>query len=597
MSWFIIPVKNMHDAKSRLGHVLSPPDRKSLALSMLDHVLKTLGESPDCTGVLVVSLDPDVHAMVRSRDMRLLASPDDRSLNAAVSAGCALLAQEGVRRAAILHADLPSLTPGDVQAIARSDGAEVVLGPCRHRTGTNAISVPLPVPFSFAFGPDSFAVHQRRVRSAGLRLRILDRPGVAQDLDRPDDLDLVDGHGNTGAQGSRLAPSQAMFLEHERAEDLASLAVKVTCRGFGRMVTYSPKVFLPLTRLCRDVCHYCTFALRPSQVAAPYMSIDEVLSIARQGEALGCTEALFTLGERPELRYQAARSALKALGHDSTIGYLRQAAEAVLAETTLLPHLNPGCMTLDEMKVLRPVAASMGLMLESGARRLCDRGGPHFGSPDKDPALRWQTIRNAGLLGVPFTTGLLVGIGETRAERIRDLLAIRDLHDEFGHIQEVIIQNFRAKPGTMMAKTPDAPMEELLWTISAARIILGDAISIQAPPNLSLGDEGLLIGAGINDFGGVSPLTADFVNPEAPWPHLDALRARTNAAQRHLGERLTIYPAYASDPGRWADPALHHPIRRLADAEGFAISERWRPGSGMAVSGADADRRCAVAGV
>lgn len=351
--------------------------------------------------------------------------------------------------------------------------------------------------------------------------------------------------------------------------------------GHGRVVSYSPKVFIPLTKLCRDVCHYCTFAQPPRRGQRAYLSIDEVLDIARAGADAGCHEALFTLGDKPELRYKVARDELEELGHASTLSYLRAAAQAVLDETGLLPHMNPGVMTQAELEDLRPVSVSQGLMLESSSERLCGKGGPHYGSPDKKPQVRLDSIAAAGAARVPFTSGILIGIGETRAERLEALLALKELHDTHGHIQEIIVQNFRRKPGTKMHDAPEPALEELLWTIAMARIIFGPHMNIQAPPNLTL-DESLpdLIHAGINDWGGVSPVTPDHVNPEAAWPHLDRLRAATEAAGKTLAPRLPVYPAYIHERDTWIDPALHTRVLRKIDAAGFARPDDWAPGSG-----------------
>jgi FO synthase len=364
---------------------------------------------------------------------------------------------------------------------------------------------------------------------------------------------------------------------------LISRAGEMTAAGFGSVVTYSRKVFIPLTRLCRDVCHYCTFATTPAHLEAAFLSRDEVLAIANAGVAAGCREALFTLGDRPEDRYEAARHALAALGHVSTLSYLREMAALVLEETGLLPHLNPGLLDSNELVTLRPVAASLGMMLESTSERLCAKGGPHFGSPDKHPALRLAALEAAGRARVPFTTGLLIGIGETRAERLEALRAIDESHRQHGHVQEVIIQNFKAKPGTRMAAAPEPDLEDHLWTIAAARLILGPEMSIQAPPNLHAPDAlAALLGAGVNDWGGVSPVTRDHVNPEAPWPHLDALAAATAATGRVLVERLAIGPAFARQPDRWLDPALASTVRRAVDARGLPVIETWRAGSDIA---------------
>ena len=359
---------------------------------------------------------------------------------------------------------------------------------------------------------------------------------------------------------------------------LAAVAAQLRDAGFRNLVTYSRKVFIPLTHLCRDVCHYCTFAQTPSKLESPYMSLEAVLEVARHGARMGCKEALFTLGEKPELRYRAAREWLTAHGYSTTLEYLRDAAKAVFEETGLLPHLNPGNMTPAEIAELRPVSPSMGIMLESTSERLTEKGMPHYGSPDKIPAVRLQTLADAGRAKVPFTTGILIGIGETRLERIESLLAIRRIHAEHGHIQEIIVQNFRAKPGTKMRQAPEPDLDELLWTIAVARILFGAEMSIQAPPNLSPGVLPQIVAAGIDDWGGVSPLTPDFVNPEAPWPHLDELARETAAAGKALHERLTIYPRFASDMDAWVDEGLRSAVLDAIDGEGLPRTDDWCPG-------------------
>jgi FO synthase len=346
-----------------------------------------------------------------------------------------------------------------------------------------------------------------------------------------------------------------------------------------RLVTYSPKVFIPLTKLCRDVCHYCTFARPPRRGERAYMSADEVLEVARAGAAAGCHEALFTLGDKPELRYRAARDELAELGCETTIDYLARMCDLVLRETGLLPHVNPGVMTREELGLLRTVSASQGLMLETASARLSERGGPHFGSPDKVPERRLETIRLAGELAIPFTTGILIGIGETREERVEALEAIRALHERYGHVQEVIVQNFRAKPGTKMAAHPEPSLDELLWTARTARELLGPAMHVQVPPNLSYADFPRLLEAGIDDWGGVSPVTIDHVNPEAPWPEIERLRAATEEHGLELAARLPIYPEYVADLERWAETQVAEEIRRHADADGLARSDRWAAGA------------------
>ena len=387
--------------------------------------------------------------------------------------------------------------------------------------------------------------------------------------------------------GHRLDASQCLKLaEHQDLGALRALmqvAAELRDAEFHNVVTFSKKVFIPLTHLCRDVCHYCTFAQTPKRIEAPFMPIEEVLRVAGRGAELGCKEALFTLGEKPELRYRAAREALEELGFETTIEYLHHAMSRVLEETGLFPHANPGNMTPEELASLREVSPSMGIMLESLSDRLTEKGMPHYGSPDKVPAVRLRTLEDAGKARIPFTTGILIGIGETPRERIESLLAIRDLHDRYGHIQEVIIQNFRAKPGTKMRESPEPSLEELLWTIAVARIVFGSSMSVQAPPNLSPGVLPRLIEAGINDWGGVSPLTPDFVNPEAPWPHLENLRQETGIAGKHLKERLTIYPTYVSDYETWTDPGLHSELLRATDTRGYPREDDWSPGDPDAV--------------
>ena len=379
--------------------------------------------------------------------------------------------------------------------------------------------------------------------------------------------------------GGRLSDSDALALAtFTDTRALADVASILRDQGFRNTVTYSRKVFIPLTHLCRDVCHYCTFAQVPRKVMAPYMSIEEVLEVARHGAAMGCKEALFTLGEKPELRYKAAREALAEMGYESTTDYLFAAAKAVFEETGMLPHLNPGNLEPEELARLKTVSPSMGIMLESASERLCEKGMPHYGSPDKIPAVRLQTLANAGIAKVPFTTGILIGIGETRLERIESLLAIREIHEQYGHVQEIIVQNFRAKAETKMVNAPEPDLNELLWTIAIARLIFGPTMSVQAPPNLSPGVLPQIVHAGINDWGGVSPVTPDFVNPEAPWPHLDELARETAAAGKFLTERLTMYPDYAVDLDRWAHPDLHVRMLELIDAEGFPRIDEWCPG-------------------
>jgi FO synthase len=382
--------------------------------------------------------------------------------------------------------------------------------------------------------------------------------------------------------GKTLDQAEAAVLLQARGDDLTTLlehAARVRDSGLaaaGRpgVITYSRKVFIPLTRLCRDRCAYCTFVTVPGRLPAPFLSPDEVLQIAADGAALGCKEALFTLGDRPEARWTQAREWLDAHGYDDTLSYVRAMAIRVLEETGLLPHLNPGVLSWQDFQRLKPVAPSMGMMLETTSTRLfTERGGPHFGSPDKDPAVRLRVLEDAGRSSVPFTTGILIGIGETLAERADSIFAIRQVSREYGGIQEVIVQNFRAKPDTKMRATPDAELTDLAATIAVSRLVLGPSARIQAPPNLIGEEYQLILSAGIDDWGGVSPLTPDHVNPERPWPQIDDLAAQTQAGGFELAERLTVYPPYIREP--WLDPRVARHVAALAD-----------PATGLALAGA-----------
>ena len=350
-------------------------------------------------------------------------------------------------------------------------------------------------------------------------------------------------------------------------------AARAVCReGHGDRITYSPKAFLPLTQLCRDNCGYCTFAKPPRPGTRAYMTAAEILGLAGVAAQAGCREALFTLGDKPERRYRVARDELRAMGFETTVEYLVHVAGRVLAETGMIPHANPGVLTREELAALRPVSGSMGLMLEQSTPRLLGRDEAHWASPDKRPEARLETIALAGVLDIPFTTGLLIGIGETLAERAETIAVLAELA-QHEHVQELIVQNFRAKPGTRMAAAPEPTMEELLRAVAVTRLACGPRPNVQAPPNLAPHEYGLLAGAGINDWGGVSPVTMDYVNPEAPWPQLRLLDQATRAAGARLAARLCVYPEYVRDPEaarRWFDPAVLPHVARASDAEGLA---------------------------
>ena len=363
-------------------------------------------------------------------------------------------------------------------------------------------------------------------------------------------------------------------------DQLCALAAEVRDRGKGEVVSFSPKVFIPLTRLCRDVCGYCIFRQEPHQAEHLYMSPEEVLAVARAGERAGCREALFVLGERPEQRYPEARQWLRQNGYDSTVEYLVEMCVLVLRETALYPHSNPGILSRSELSALQEVNASMGLMIESMSAQLSRPGGAHHHAPSKRPDARLRTLDSAGELKIPFTTGLLVGIGETAEEREETLAVIRDLHERHGHIQEVIIQNFRAKPGTPMAQHQEPGVAEILQTAATARVLLGPEMNIQLPPNLSLGDTRteylVYLKAGINDWGGISPLTIDYVNPEAPWPHLDKLRDQLHERGFELRARFPVYPDYILRKSHYLPESLRERLQLEADPEGYIKGSRFQ---------------------
>ncbi|GAB2758747.1 bifunctional FO biosynthesis protein CofGH [Salinifilum aidingensis] len=387
--------------------------------------------------------------------------------------------------------------------------------------------------------------------------------------------------------GAALDSTEAATLMHARGDDLETLLgaasrardAHLLAEGRAGTVTYSRKVFIPLTKLCRDRCHYCTFVTVPGKVDSPYLEREEVVEIAREGARQGCKEALFTLGDRPEDRWQEAADWLEARGYASTVDYLRSCAIAVLEETGLLPHLNPGVLSWSELTRLKPVAPSMGMMLETTAERLySEKGGPHYGSPDKKPEVRLRTLTDAGRVAVPFTSGILLGIGETTTERAESLLALRSSARQYGHLQEIIVQNFRSKPDTAMRGMPDADLHELAATIAVARLLMPSGVSVQAPPNLIGEEQQLVLRAGIDDWGGVSPVTPDHVNPERPWPEIDDLAAETARGGYELRERLTAYPPYvrrglAGDSTQWLDLRVAAHVDALAAADGLADAD------------------------
>ena len=373
--------------------------------------------------------------------------------------------------------------------------------------------------------------------------------------------------------GERLDGDQALTLADVRGAEHPALwaaAAAIRDRGHGPYVTYSPKVFIPLTNLCRDVCSYCTFAQDEDSPRAHTMSPDEVLAVCREGARLGCKEALFCLGDRPEARWPKYRERLRRWGHESTHSYLVAMCRMVLEETGLFPHPNAGVLSQRELEELREVAPSQGIMLESVAERLCGPGGPHEHAPDKRPTTRLAMIRKAGQLAIPFTSGILIGIGETTRERVDALLALRHLHDEFGHIQEIIVQNFRAKPDTPMGDAGEPGLIDLMSACAITRLVFGPVMNIQAPPNLSA-DNGPLLVSGINDWGGISPVTPDYINPEAPWPELGRLAQLCSEAGYELRERLTIYPEYVHDDA-WVAPGIRDRLRRATDAAGYPVA-------------------------
>ena len=604
--WAVLPIKDMEGAKQRLGSALGPAERRGLFRAMVEDVLAALAGADGLAGILVVTRDPEAAALAERHGARVLAEAENRGHTAAVAQAAALLAAEGAAGLIQIPGDVPLVTAAEIEAVLAAHGPAhgpaMTIVPSRDKRGSNCVALTPADAVPLRFGDDSFFPHLAAARALGIEPKILPLAGLGLDIDTLDDLtallawppaarthEFLRQSGIAARLGGRLDDAEALALAENG--DLAGLmagAARLRDAGHGELVTYSRKLFIPLTQLCRDVCHYCTFAGPPRPGRAAYLTPDEVLEMAREGAATGCKEALFTLGDKPELRYRVAREQLEELGYDTTLDYLAAMARLVFEETGLLPHLNPGVMTAEELASLREVSVSQGIMLESASARLGQKGGCHYGSPDKDPTVRLATIEAAGQAGIPLTSGILIGIGETRRERIEALLALRAAHEGHGHIQEIIVQNFRAKPDTRMAAAPEPALDDHLWTIAAARLIFGADMTIQAPPNLRPGALARLIEAGIDDWGGVSPVTPDFVNPEAPWPHLDALARETAAAGKTLAERLAIYPGYLREPERWLAPDLRTAVRRAADSDGLARTDPWSPGGAAAAPSLDA---------
>jgi len=605
MTTLVIASKTFTQAKQRLSGVLTPTQRADLAFAMLKDVLDRAmlaAKSIHHARVLVVSSDPAILAWAQHRGADTLVEPEVCGHNKAVEFALQHVMKAG-GNVALIPADIPNVSVTDIQAlIAPVDTCldMVRMAPSHDRLGTNAVFMSRADVLVPAFGENSFAGYIQSCREKKVRLDDLGETTFAYDVDEPADLKRLIASNPSGATGGFLrtlslvegsladgycAPivnsyEMKKLLSHPLSE-LMQEACRIRDDSHGRNISFSRKVFIPLTQLCRDVCHYCTFAKSPSNLAAAYLTPEQVVDIAHAGKAANCREALFTLGDKPELRYKVARDELKKLGYASTLDYLAAMAKLVFDETGMLPHLNPGVLHKNDIIKLREVSVSMGIMLENISTRLMQRGGCHFGSPDKDPNTRLATISAAGELHTPFTTGILIGIGETRSERIDSLLALREQHVHYGHIQEIIIQNFRAKPGTVMANACEPDLADLQWTIAVARLIFGGSMNIQAPPNLSEGNATALIDAGINDFGGVSPVTPDHVNPEAPWPHIDDLATATAKAGKTLVERLAIYPEYSHSTAvnKWVNRKLHKPVLDLIDADGLARTDNWCPGS------------------
>ncbi len=611
--WAVVPVKDFKDAKSRLVSVLDANERRQLSQTMLRDVLRAVSAVPRLAGTIVVTHDAEAAGIAGDFGARVLFEDNNRGPTEAVMLAVHWLAAKGHAGMISIPSDIPLVNPEEINHLLEAHGTApaLTITPARDGGGSNAIVCTPPDAIPLRYGENSFSGHLETAEQYGVPIKTAELPGIGLDIDKPEDLLVLVEKSSTSLTAryliesgiarrlrkidpDRLTRAEARELAELTDDALPSLikrAAALRDKAHGDIVSYSRKVFIPLTQLCRDVCHYCTFAKAPKKLKRAYMTAGEVLAIARAGQAAGCREALFTLGDKPELRFQQARVELQELGFETTLEYVASMARLVFEETGLLPHINAGLMSGIEAAGLKEVSISQGMMLESASPRLCEKGGPHFGSPDKDPAARLQAISEAGHHKVPMTSGILVGIGETREEYIDSLLALRDLHDKYGHIHEIIIQNFRAKPGTMMSDAPEPAPDHFLWAVASARLVFGPAMNIQAPPNLSPGLIGRLIGAGINDWGGISPVTPDHVNPEAPWPHLDAIAAETKLAGKILVERLAVYPETIFGDEDLIAPALRTPVLHAIDASGFVRTDNWWPGEESAVPTYKEERR------
>ena len=606
--WAIVPVKSFVAAKRRLSAALTADNRALLARAMFEDVLDVLARCREYfAGIVIVTADDTAAALAAGRDFEVVSDRGFDGINVAVQVGLDYVLKNNGAGVVVVPADIPHVTCDAVAQAVNAIGmpSSFAIVEAMDDGGTNLLACGSASALPLCFGSDSFKKHRDAAHARGFKVHVLAAGDLGLDIDRPENLtsfvalksktrthEFLASLGFLDRSFRSSVPLDGFPDNHNLTRDealhlvsLSELAPLLRAasdrrdRAHGSQISYSRKVFIPLTRLCRDVCHYCTFARSPRRGEPAFLSREEVLAIACAGRDMDCKEALFTLGDKPELRYRAACDALARLGHSSTLSYLAEMARLVFDETGLLPHVNPGLLDAHDLAALRRASISQGIMLESASSRLMEKGAPHHGSPDKNPASRLATIRMAGEQRVPLTTGILIGIGETREERIEALLALRDFHEAYGHLQEIIIQNFCPKPGTRMANAPAPAVDEHLWTIAIARLIFPPSMNIQAPPNLNPGALHQLINAGINDWGGISPVTPDYVNPEAPWPHLRALKQATNAAGKELRERLAIYPAFASDHRTWIDPSFHKALLQRVDADGWPRTDDWSPGT------------------